>query len=224
MKLLCRMPALWLAVAVWGGRLEAADSPAHPSPEMILEWLRFGNERHAAGKYVHWHQTIERRREVARQQRPRAVVLSCSDSRVPPEIVFDQGLGDLFVVRVLGNVAGDKEIASIEHAIIRFETPLVVVTGHQRCEAVEAALAGSAAPGHFGSLTASLSAAVARIRVVSGDRLEQASRANVEHVADQIRNSEPVIAGQARQGKIRVLGAYYNLDSGVVSWLTPAGH
>ena len=205
------------AVAVHGA--EMPGRPLPPSAEVVLEWLRYGNERHAQGKPVHWHQSVERRQEVAGSERPHAIVLTCSDSRVPPELVFDQGIGDLYVVRVAGNVAGEKELASIEYAAEQFGSQVVVVMGHQRCHVVEAALKGEGKPGRLGAIVASLSGAVARAKVMPGDPTDRAGRITAQMVATQLRNSEPVLGRLSRMGKLTVIAAYYDLDSGEVSWL-----
>jgi carbonic anhydrase len=207
--------------AMWAGDY---GKPAGPSAEVAQAWLQFGNERHVSGKYVHWHQTPERRKEVAKGQQPYAVIVSCSDSQVPPEIIFDQGLGDVFVVRVAGHAVGDKEIASIEYAAAYLRTPFIVVLGHQRCEALEAAISGAPAAGHLGSLLASLASAVSRSKAIPGDPLDNAIQANVETVADQLRNSQPLLANLVRSGRVKVAGAYYSLDSGEVRWLVAGPH
>jgi carbonic anhydrase len=199
----------------------AADppKPARPVPDAALEWLRYGNERHVEGRYVHWHQSVERRREVAAQERPHAIVLTCSDSRLPPELVFDQGIGDLYVVRVAGNVAGEKELASIEYAAEQLGVPLVVVLGHKRCHVVQAAVRGGELTGHLGSIIASLSPAVERAKAMLGDAVDQTARVNVQMVVEQLRNSEPVLGRLSRSGQLKVTGAYYDLDYGEVTWL-----
>ncbi len=211
---------LLFALCLHAGAAWAVEPPKPPpSADVVLDWLRYGNERHAEGKYVHWHQSPDRRREVARQERPHAIVLTCSDSRLPPELVFDQGLGDLFVVRVAGNVAGEKELASIEYAAEHLGVPLVVVLGHQRCQIIQTAVKGGEMPGHLGSIVASLSPAVARARLMSGDTADQAAQFNVQMVVEQLRNSEPVLGRLWRMGRLKVTGAFYNLDQGDVSWI-----
>ena len=188
--------ALVAAVGAW-----AAEPPKQPpSADVVLEWLRYGNERHAQGKYVYWHQSLDRRREVAREERPHAIVLTCSDSRVPPELVFDQGIGDLYVVRVAGNVAGEKELGSIEYAAQELGAPLVVVLGHQRCSAVHTAVKGGDMTGHIGAIVASLSPAVARAKELPGDTVDQAIQINVKMTVEQLRTSEPVLAKIATNG------------------------
>lgn len=203
----------------WIVMTAAVSAAAAAEPEVVREWLRYGNERHAAGKYVHWHQSLERRREVASRERPHAAVLSCSDSRIPPELVFDQGIGDLFVVHVAGYVAGEKELASIECPVSKLEAPLVVVLGHERCPIVEAAVEGGELAGHMGSIIASLAAAADRAKALPGDAVERAARLHVEATVEQLRNSEPLLARLCRMGTLKVIGGLYNLDAGDVSWL-----
>ena len=127
----------------------AAGGGVPPTASAVPAELKAGNQHHVQHHYAHPHESDTRVRELVSGQHPHAVVLSCADSRVPPEIVFDQGLGDLFTVRVAGNIAGDAEIASIEYAIEHLHTPLVVVMGHQSCGAVAAAIEGGEAPGHL---------------------------------------------------------------------------
>lgn len=197
-----------------------AAEPPRPGPnaDIALEWLRFGNDRHAQGKHVHWHQSPARRLEVSQAERPHAVILTCSDSRVPPELIFDQGLGDVYVIRVAGHVAGPAELASIEHAVRELGVPLVVVLGHQRCDIVRKAVQGGAMPGHLGAIVASLSTAVSRVASMPGDTVDHAVRMNIEVVTGQLRESEPVIAPLVRSRSVKVAGAYYRLDSGQVEW------
>ena len=213
--------ALW-AVSAFGVFSFAADGPTTgPSAQTALQWVKFGNERHMAGRYVHWHQSAERRGEVAGAQHPHAIVVACSDSRVPPEILFDQGLGDLFVVRVAGNVVGDHELASIEYAAEHLGVPLVIVLGHQRCGAVAAAVKGGDMPGHLGSLISALAPAVSRTKGIEGDRVDNTVHSNVRLVVDAIRTSEPVLSHMVNSGKLEVVGAYYSLDTGEVRWESP---
>ena len=138
---------------------------------------------------------------------------------MPPEIVFDQGLGDLFVVRVAGNIATDSEIASIEYAAEHLHTPLVVVMGHQSCGAVGAAIEGGTPPGHLPTLIAQIQPAVVEARKLSGDLSTNAVRLNVERVVTKLRTSQPVLAHLVGEGKLRIVGAVYALDSGRVEWL-----
>ncbi|MEE2775653.1 MAG: carbonic anhydrase [Acidobacteriota bacterium] len=158
-------------------------------------------------------------------QTPFAIVLGCADSRVPPEVVFDQGLGDLFVVRVAGNIAAPTQVGSIELAVESFDTRLVVVLGHERCSAIAAALAdieSTAAP-----ISGSLRTIVNRVRPsiepllessVAADReqlVHSAVRANVEAAAANLAES-PVLAPRVARGELEIVGAAYALDSGAV--------
>jgi carbonic anhydrase len=201
-----------------GGAVAAAQEQA-PSADAVLRELRAGNDHHVAKHYEHPHQTEARQRELASAQHPHAIVLSCADSRVAPEIVLDQGLGDLFDVRVAGNVAGDAELASIEYAAVHLHTGVLVVMGHQKCGAVTAAAEPGGAEGHLPSLIGMIRPAVAKARSQSGDLIENAVRINVENVVRQIRTSRPVLADLVAHHDLAVVGAVYSLETGKVAWL-----
>jgi carbonic anhydrase len=194
-----------------------------PTSDAVLSELKTGNAHHVAKRYQHPHQTADRQRELASAQHPHAIVLSCADSRVAPEIVFDQGLGDLFDVRVAGNVAGDAEIASIEYAASHLHVPVLVVVGHQHCGAVSAAAEGGEAEGHLPALLAMIRPAVEAARTQPGDLIENAVRINVENVVRQLHDSTPVLADLVGHGKLTIVGAVYSLDTGKVAWLSQAG-
>jgi carbonic anhydrase len=196
----------------------AAQQAPLPSAAAALRELQEGNDHHVAKRYQHPHQTSSRQRELVVDQHPHAAILSCADSRVAPEIVFDQGLGDLFDVRVAGNVAGDEELASIEYAVEHLHTPLLVVMGHQKCGAVTAAAEPGKADGHLPSLLRLIRPAVERARSQPGDLIENAVRINVENVVTQINSSKPLSECVAR-GDLHVVGAVYALDTGRVTWL-----
>jgi carbonic anhydrase len=196
----------------------AADETL-PSADAVLRELKAGNAHHVAKRYQHPHQTAARQRELASTQAPHAIVLSCADSRVAPEIILDQGLGDLFDVRVAGNVATDTELASIEYAASHLHTPLLVVMGHQKCGAVTAAAESGDAEGHLPSLLGLIRPAIERAKGQPGDLIDNAVRINVENVVRQIRGSAPVLAPLVDRGALRVVGAVYALDTGKVAWL-----
>lgn len=196
-----------------------APQSTAPSADAVLRELKAGNDHHVAKRYQHPNQTADRQRELASGQHPHATVLSCADSRVAPEIIFDQGLGDLFDVRVAGNVAGEPELASIEYAAAHLHCPLVVVVGHQKCGAVTAATEQGTPEGHLPALVALIRPAVESARGQGGDLIENAVRINVENVVRQLRTSTPVLEEFVKQGTLSVVGAVYSLDTGKVAWL-----
>ena len=166
-------------------------SPAQNSEEKltadsVLAELKSGNGHHVAHRNQHPHESLERRRQLISGQHPHAEILSCSDSRVPPEIVFDQGLGDLFVVRVAGNVVTDTEIGSLEYGAEHLHIPVLVVLGHESCGAVTAAVKGDPPEGHIAALVDLIKPAVEKTRAMPGDPVSNAVRMNVEMVVKQI--------------------------------------
>jgi carbonic anhydrase len=179
-----------------------------------------GNWRFRHGAATHPHQSASWRREVADGQRPFAIVLSCADARVPPEIVFDQGLGDLFDVRVAGNVLDDLVLGSIEFAVAQWAPPLLVVLGHERCGAVmasiEAVESGATPPAHLDAIVDRLRPVVEPI-LHEPDAVEAAVVGNVEAVAAQLVADSEVVAGAVGSGALRIVGARYGLDSGEVT-------
>lgn len=198
-----------------------ADESALPSSVSPLDALKAGNARFVAGQAVHSNQTVDRRTEVAAGQHPFAIIVGCSDSRVPPEIVFDQGLGDLFVVRVAGNIVDDHALGSIEYAAEHLHVPLVVVLGHDKCGAVDAAVSGGEVPGHIASIVDAIKPAVEEAKSEQGNLLDNAIDANIRRVVYEIRHSEPILGHEVEAGKLTVVGARYKLDSGQVvffSW------
>ncbi len=187
--------------------------------EVALKELKVGNQHHVLHKYQHPHDTIQRQRELTSAQHPHAQILSCSDSRVPPEIIFDQGLGDLFVVRVAGNVAGDAEIGSLEYGAEHLHVPLLVVLGHERCGAVTAAVEGGAPEGHITSLVELIKPALDKSKGLPGDKVSNAVRTNVDMVVQQLRSSTPILSELVAEHKLKIVGAVYSLETGRVTWL-----
>jgi len=184
-----------------------------------LSRLIDGNSRFSRDQADRPNQTIERRQEVTTGQKPFAVIVSCSDSRIPPEIVFDQGIGDLFVVRVAGNIVDDLALGSIEYAVEHLGAKLVMVLGHGKCGAVTAAVQGGHAPGHIGGIVSAIHPAVDKARTKQGDLTDNSIRENVGLVVEAIRLSEPILADMAKKGDVKVVGAYYDLESGAVEVL-----
>jgi carbonic anhydrase len=198
---------------------------AVPSSEAVIAELKAGNDHHVSKKYLHPHQTAARQRELATGQHPHCALLTCADSRVAPEIVFDQGLGDVFDVRVAGNVAGDAETASLEYAAEHLHVPLIVVMGHSHCGAVSAAVEGGTLPGKLPDLMAMMRPAVEQSAHEPGDRVANAVRDNVVLVVQQLLAARPVLEELVEAGKLRIVGAVYSLETGKVEWLpAAAGH
>jgi carbonic anhydrase len=225
MKKLQRVSWLIVISLLAASQFPLAADPAHPeqptvAPAEAVSKLKEGNGRYTTGNLQHPGQTTERRAELAKDQHPFAVILSCSDSRVPPEIVFDQGLGDLFVVRVAGNVIDDHGLGSIEYAIDHLGARLIVVLGHQSCGAVKAAketiAAKGKAPGHIQSLVTAIQPVV---EAAPKDDLDTTVKANVKHVVQALRSSKPILKAKVDSGEVQVIGGYYSLDTGAVSLL-----
>ena len=186
------------------------------SSDEALEKLLQGNRRFLTGKSTVLKQMAGRRQAVAAGQHPFAIILGCSDSRVPPEIVFDHTLGDLFIVRVAGNIVHDPGLGSIEYAATHFGAPLLMVLGHAQCGAVAAALAGGEAPGHIRSLVDAIRPAVDGVRDQPGDPLDNAVRANIRRIVGELKASQPILADLVGEKKLKVVGAHYTLLSGKV--------
>jgi carbonic anhydrase len=196
-----------------------ADEVSAITGEQALQKLIQGNQRYASFKRNYPDQDQVRLKAIAQRQHPFAVILGCADSRVPPELLFDQGLGDLFVIRVAGNILNEATLASIEFATAELGVPLVMVLGHQRCGAVKATLDGGEIPGHISRLVAAIKPALAQIQNQKGDKLDNAVRANVKMVVQQLTASTPVIADLINQGKLKIVGGRYALDNGEVEMI-----
>jgi len=202
-----------LAMSSWA---IAADptTPSVPADE-ALKMLKAGNERFANSKVSAGKPVAERRAETAQAQHPFAIVVGCADSRTAPEIIFDQNIGDLFVVRTAGNLVDDYALGSIEYGVEHLGVRLIVVLGHERCGAVTAALAGGSAPGHVNSLVRDIQPAVTASKGKDGDALANAIHENDAQVAAKIRK-------QAQLGElasqVKVVEGYYDLDTGKVEW------
>ncbi len=213
-RLLFRLAALVFFAASGGSLL--ASGTASVSPDESLKRLQDGNERFVAGTPTQTTKDASRRTEVAQGQKPFAIVVSCSDSRVGPEVVFDQGLGDIFVVRTAGHVVDDIGLGSIEYAVEHLGSSLILVLGHERCGAVAATVAGGEAPGHIPAIVKAIKPAVAKTKGQAGDAVDNAVRAQVVEVVGQLQKADPVLAERVKAGKLKVAGARYDLDSGRV--------
>jgi carbonic anhydrase len=222
-----RIAGAAVAGLTMAGRATAARPKTQPTPDQALRKLAAGNARFVAGKLHGANAIAEQRAHVAGGQQPFAMVLTCADSRVPPELVFDQGLGDLFVCRVAGNVFEPAILGSFEYAVEHFGTPLLVVLGHQRCGAVSAAVevtrAGGKAPGHIQRLVAAIRPAIRATKKGSlseEDYVEAVVRTNAKLVARSAVRTSRILGHAARSGKLRVVAARYSLESGRVTFFS----
>ena len=186
-----------------------------------LNRLLSGDKRFVAGKSSDptGPALIERRHALAKEQKPFAVVVGCSDSRVPPELVFDVSLGDIFVVRTAGEVVDEVGLGSIEYAVEHLGTRLVVVLGHQHCGAVSAAVAGATETGDIPDVLRAITPAIEETKGQSGDPIENAVRANARNIAKHLQSASPIIAPLVKSGEVKIVAAYYSLDTGQVELL-----
>jgi carbonic anhydrase len=182
----------------------------------VLQKLIEGNKRFSLSKQSHPNQSREHRQELSKGQKPFAVIVGCSDSRVPPEIIFDQGLGDLFVIRVAGNIVDDVALGSIEYAVDHLGTRLIVVLGHSKCGAVTATVQGGAVHGHVESILEAIKPAIDKAKDLPGNLTDNTIKANARLVASQIQSSQPILAEMVRLDKIAVVSAYYDIENGEV--------
>lgn len=184
-----------------------------------LERLTQGNQRYVTSTTVCHEDWTAKRSALLENQKPFAVIVACSDSRVPPEIIFDQSLGDLFIVRVAGNVIDDFAIGSIEYGVNILGANLVLVLGHSNCGAVNAALKGMKFDNHIQEVVNAIQPAIAATKGESGNLLEKATKANIKIVEEKLKSSKPLLAKLMEQGTLRILGGYYDLESGKVELL-----
>ncbi len=178
-----------------------------------------GNQRFTGHHLEHPDQSEERVLELTQSQHPFATVLSCADSRVAAEIVFDQGLGDIFDVRVAGNIATPEVVGSIEYAVELLETPLLMVLGHERCGAVTAAVKNEPLPGAIGTFVQAILPAVNQVKGLPGDAVDNAVTANVRYQVEQVLRSS-IVRDRQQSGQLQVVGARYDLDTGTVTLVT----
>jgi carbonic anhydrase len=210
------------ATAVSPSDVQAASSPA-ASPDAAMALLKQGNSRFVRAATAAADVSPARRQALVAGQQPFAVIVCCSDSRVPPELVFDQGLGALFVVRVAGNVVDPVVLGSIEYGVEHLHCPLVVVLGHQKCGAVQAAVQGGDAPADIQAIVQRIVPSVRRAQSQpshSPDITEQVADLNVQNSLHAIADS-PIVSHLAHEGKVRLVGAKYRLETGQVEWFAP---
>jgi carbonic anhydrase len=215
--------SLFFGLALYGtasGQAHPAEAPS-VTPAAALGRLVEGNKRFAAGAPSHRHEDLGWRRELTAGQHPFATIFGCSDSRVPSELVFDQGFGDLFVVRVAGNIGGEDDLGSIEYAVIHLHTPLVLVMGHEGCGAVTAALAADSSRAHEAAgIQAMLSHVVPSLKTVDRSvpqpqQVHLGVEANVRRSVALLRDT-PELKERIASGTLDIVGAVYELDTGKV--------
>ncbi|WP_425060305.1 Carbonic anhydrase [Sporomusa carbonis] len=183
-----------------------------------LEKLINGNKRYVMERYAKGNIGPTRRLELVKGQDPFAVILGCSDSRIPPEIVFDQGLGDLFVVRTAGQVVDDVVLGSIEYAVDHLAVRLIVVLGHEDCGAVKAALANSQGPCHIKAITQAIQPAIEKASAQTGNLLENTIKANVDYIIWKLQTSSPILSKAITKKGLQIVGAVKNIGDGSVNF------
>jgi carbonic anhydrase len=217
-----------LAAGVAGLTLSSTGSAtarqdAARDPNASLARLLEGNKRFVSGQLVHPGRKPEDFAALAEGQAPLAVIVGCADSRVAPELIFDQGVGDLFVLRVAGNIvsgAGPVMKGSIEFAVAELGVRLIMVLGHSQCGAVKAAIKhiddNDALPGSIGDLIDPIRPSVRAMTGKPGDKLENVTRANVLEGVNRLKGLDPILAKLAKTGELKVVGACYELRTGAV--------
>lgn len=187
------------------------------SADEAINLLTSGNNRFVSESYSHPDIGQARIAELSKGQYPFAVIVTCSDSRVPPELLFDQGLGDLFVVRTAGNTIDDIALGSVEYAVEHLGVHLVLVLGHDECGAVKATIAGGKAEGHIDAIVQQIKPALAAAKTKQGDLLTNTIVENVDLVVSRLQTSQPILANNIESGKIKIVGGVYNFTNGLVT-------
>lgn len=231
-RLLSLAVAMVMALALSAGALASEPTAGKPSPDQVIQTLTQGNARFAAGKPQAPHRDLARVALAAKENQGNyayATVLSCSDSRVPPEVLFDAGVMDIFVVRVAGNVANTDEVGSIEYGLAHVNTPLLVVLGHTQCGAVSAVIDELEGHGHdlernIPPLVAPIVGAVKQAQAAHPDKHGQdlspwAVRQNVWRSIGAVFTQSPAVRNLVKENKVKVVGAVYHLETGKVEFL-----
>ena len=197
-----------------------ANEVKNLSSDEALKILKAGNLRFQTMKEKHPDQTKEERKELEKMQHPFAVVITCSDSRVPPSLIFDQGLGDIFEIRNAGNVLDNHVIGSVEYAVVHLGVKLVIVMGHENCGAVTAALSNVHESKYIASLTNSIEPALKMYDENSKeDKLTSTIKNNALLVTDNLIKSDRILSNYVKNKGLKIMTAYYHLDSGKVEFL-----
>ena len=198
--------------------LEKLDE--NSSPEMILEELLAGNKRFIDNRPESRNQDYIRLVEVSKEQKPLVSIIGCADSRVPIEVIFDRGFGDLFVVRDAGNIATPEEIGSLEYGTYVLGSKVLMVLGHEKCGAVKAALEGKPLPGQMGSIVAAIQPAINRANKDDSEEFYTETIKNNVKLQIEKLNASPLLSELVTQGKLQIVGAYYSISTGEVSILS----
>lgn len=220
-------------LAVAGAFLAAcaptATSRPTPTPEVpitnaeeALQRLLEGNQRYVAQQSTEVNESESRRLELAQGQKPFATIFSCVDSRVPPELIFDRGLGDLFVIRTAGQVIDNAVLGSLEYGVAELHIPLLMVLGHEKCGAVKATIETlenhTTAPAEINWLVEGIRPAVEKVKDQGGDVLDNAVKTNVELAVNRLK-ATPILSEAVAKGELKIVGGRYDLDSGLVEML-----
>jgi carbonic anhydrase len=202
-----------------GSSAAPAPEPAVTTPDQALQRLLEGNQRYVAAKPTYPNLTVDRRTQLAQGQHPFSIVFSCVDSRVPPELLFDRGLGDLFVIRTAGHVLDDAVLGSIEYGVAELGIPLILVLGHEKCGAVKATLEAvehhTTAPDRIQTLVRAITPAIEQSKDQPGDALDNAVLTNTALTVDRLK-ATPLLAEALGKGGLKIIGGRYDLDSGTV--------
>jgi len=188
------------------------------TPDEALKKLMEGNQRYLSDNAINIGQLQEKRKESLLSQEPFATIVGCSDSRVPPEIIFDQNLGDIFVVRVAGNIVGPIEMDSVEYSVGVVHSPLILVLGHQNCGAVQAVVEGKGTSEDIAHIVPFIQKAVDQSKNLPGDRLANAIKTNVKITVQNLKKNS-ILAPFIKKNKLKIVGGYYELGSGKVELL-----
>ena len=212
------LTAVSLALAACAPAQAPTEGPVTNADE-ALQRLMEGNERYVANKSTDLNESQSRRAELAQGQNPFATVFSCVDSRVPPELVFDRGLGDLFVIRTAGHVIDNAVLGSLEFGVAELKIPLLMVLGHEKCGAVKATVEAveknATAEAEINWLVDGIRPAVEQVKAQSGDLLDNAVKANVTLTVERLKGSA-ILAEALEKSELRIVGGRYDLDTGMV--------
>jgi carbonic anhydrase len=200
---------------------ETNPNPNPVSAEEAQKRLIAGNRRFYNQNRPYPNQTKRRLQSISKTQYPYAAILGCADSRVPPELIFDQGLGDLFVVRVAGNIASDEAIGSLEYSTTALGTQLIVVLGHKNCGAVAAAIKNKQVPGNLGTVVDGIQPAISQTQQRNNDTNDDRDAVinNIQFQTEKLQRNSPVLAKLISADRLKIVGAFYDIETGKVNFI-----